>query len=74
MGGWEKRRPDAEAVGYAEGLPVSASWRGTGPRIGVYILGKHPIYLIYDRLLASTIVDIPRVVLQTVFLYELVLF
>ena len=48
MGGREKRRPDAEAVGYAEGLPVSASWRGTGPRIGVYILGKHPIYLIYD--------------------------
>ena len=30
VGGWEKRRPDAEAVGYAEGLPVSASWRGTG--------------------------------------------
>ena len=34
VGGWEKRRPDAEAVGYAEGLPVSASWRGTGESLG----------------------------------------
>ena len=30
MGGWGKRRPDAEAVGYAEGLPVSVrNWQRT---------------------------------------------